>query len=178
MTARMRPKFGLSVSLTPEQVMERFRDGKEAGALPYEVNLLQYQVEISPEVAQRHFWSPYLKVLIEADEDRAVLDGRFGPNINVWTMFVAAYTVLFLTGTMGLIIATSQLQIGQPPAGFWISAICSLLAGLVWIAGQVGQRWAHEQMVAIHVMMLELFNDVLEDKIHCQACNDHDPRET
>ncbi|MFP4600593.1 MAG: hypothetical protein ACLFVJ_20225 [Persicimonas sp.] len=172
MELRLRPRFGLRVSLSPDQVLERFRHSAESTAHPCDVSVLDRQVEMTVRTAEQHFWSPYLNVLLETDRGHTVLRGKFGPNINVWTMFVAAYAVLGLVGLVGLIAATSQLQIDQPPSGLVLSAGCLFLSALVWVAGKLGQRWAYDQMVVIHLFVHELFADVIADEIYCEACED------
>lgn len=152
--------------------MARFERCVGAEATPCEVRLLDRQVEMTVRAADRHFWSPHLKLLVDAEHDHTTVRGRFGPNVNVWTMFLAANTVLFLVGTVGLFIGTSQLQIGQSPVGLWLSAGCLVGAALVWAAGKLGQRWAHDQMVLIHRFVHDLFEDVIDDDIHCEACDD------
>jgi hypothetical protein len=172
---RLRPRFGLSVDLSPEQVMERFERAASAEASPCVVYVLDEQVEMTVRADRRHFWSPYLKVLVDPRERHSALRGKFGPNINVWTMFVAAYAVLFVVGSVGLFIATSQLQLGQPPSGLWLTGACLFVATLVWMAGKLGQRWAYDQMVLIHQFVHELFADVVADQIYCEACDDDEP---
>lgn len=171
---RLRPRFGLRVDLSAKQVMERFGRCQVSGTSPCAVHLLDRQVEMTVRAEQRHFWSPYLKVLLEEEAGQTTLRGTFGPNINVWTMFVAAYAVLSLVGAVGLFIATSQLQIGQSPSGVWLSAACLLLSALVWTAGKLGQRWAHDQMVQIHRFVHELFADAVAEEVFCEACDDEE----
>jgi hypothetical protein len=151
--------------------MDRFQQRVASETAPCEVHLLDRQVEMTALARDRHFWSPYLNVLLEEQNGYTTLRGRFGPNINVWTMFLAAYAVLFILGGVGLVIGTSQLQIDQPPTGLWLSAGCICLAALTWVAGKVGQRWAYDQMVLIHLFVHELFDDVIADDIFCEACD-------
>ena len=170
MSWRLRPRFGLRLRLSSDEVMERFGRTAESETSPCEVFLFDRQVEMTVPATRRHFWSPYLKVLVRREHGETVLRGKFGPNISVWSMFLAAYAVAGLTGAAGLFIGISQWQIGLTPTGFWLSGGCLLLAVLVWIAGKVGQRWAYGQMVAIHLFVHELFADAIADDVYCEAC--------
>ncbi len=174
MSVRLRPRFGLRVRLSEQEVMDRFRDCIEADNLPCQVSLLDRQIEISVQPEERHFWSPFLNMLLETDESHTLLQGKFGPNVNVWTMFLAAYALLLLTGTLGVLIATSQFQLGQTLTGLYLSAAALLVAAAVWGAGQLGKRWAYDQMVVIHHVVHNLFDDVLADEVFCEVCEDNE----
>ncbi len=170
MDVRLRPRFGLRVKLAPDDVMERFEQLRTDRSHPCEIYLLDRQVEMTVDREQRHVWSPYLKMLLEEEGPHTILRGKFGPNINVWSLFLAAYAVLAITGSGGIILATSQLQIGQTPSGFLLSSVCLVLAVLVWVAGKIGQRWAYDQMVLIHRIVHDAFEGTVVDEIYCEAC--------
>jgi hypothetical protein len=152
--------------------MDRFRAHRDAGSLPCEIALLDRQIEISVPPAQRHFWSPFLNMLLETTGDHTTLQGKFGPNVNVWTMFLAAYVLLLLVGSTGLLIASSQFQLDQSPTGLYLSAACLAASALVWLAAQLGKRWAYDQMVHIHEVVHQLFDDVITDELYCEACDE------
>lgn len=174
MNLRLRPRFELRVRLSPSQAQQRF--DRRGNTVPFDIYLDDGQVEMTVPRRQRHFWSPYLKLRIRRDGEATALRGKFGPNINVWSMFLAAYAVLFLTGTAGLLTAVSQWIIDQPPTGLLLTAGCVVLSLLVWVAGQIGRRWAYAQMVAIHRFVHETFADVIVDDVVCEACKNNEMR--
>ena len=46
--------------------------------------------------AERHFWSPRLTLhFSEAGEGRTRIEGIYGPNANVWAMFLFGYLLVF-----------------------------------------------------------------------------------
>ena len=163
MSTRLRPRFRLRVDLSADEVMELFarRVEIEAGAMPVTLDLYRHQVEFSMRPADRHFWSPFLNLIIEEGGERggAVLQGKYGPNVNVWTMFVAAYAALFLAGMVGFILGTSQMGLGQPATGFWISCGCAALALVIYGIGRIGLRLAHPQTMVIHGFIVGLFGE-------------------
>lgn len=171
MNWRLRPRFRLRIALSAREVVERFGDHKDSGTAPFDLYIEDRQVEMSVDAGRRHFWSPYLKLRLEQQQNATVLKGTFGPNINVWSMFLAAYAVCVLTGSTGLIIGVSQLLIDQSPVGLWLTAGGLAASTLIWAAGQIGQRLAYDQMVAIHLFVHELFVDVLTDGPYCEACD-------
>ena len=163
MSARLRPRFRLRVDRDAEHVMDVFRERKSADELPCEIELFDRQVEFSVRDRDRHFWSPFLNLIIESERDETVLYGKYGPNGNVWSMFLAAYAALFLTAAVGFFIGTSQMQIDQPITGFWITGGAFLLAVVVWFVGRVGRALAHPQMVMLHECVERIFGeDILE----------------
>jgi hypothetical protein len=151
----MRPRFRKPIALAPDDVMARFEDCIDAGACPYVTRLYERQIEITVPDDRQHFWSPYLNLRFIEDGETAELDGRFGPNIGVWTMFVAAYAVLGIVGSVGLIMGISQSSIGQEPSGYWIAAACFGAIVLVYAIAMVGQRLAGPQMTELRAFVEE-----------------------
>ena len=174
MNLRLRPRFSLRVDLSAQQVQQRFAPCVDSSDAPFDLFLDDDQVEMTVPERERHFWSPYLKLRIRREEGTTVLRGKFGPNIHVWSMFLAAYAVLVLTGSAGLMIGASQWMIGQPPTGLWLLAGCVLLSVVVWLAGQIGRRWAYDQMVDIHRFVHERLADAIVDPVYCEACDGDD----
>lgn len=158
MTARLRPRFRLRVSIEADEVMQVFARRIEREELPCVVQLYEHQVEVSIRESDRHFWSPFLNLIVEQRGGGvSSLSGKYGPNINVWTMFLAAYAVLFIAGTAGFFIGTSQMQIEQPVTGFYLTAGCVIGAMLFYGVGLLGRRLAHPQMEIIHSFLQETF---------------------
>lgn len=161
MTIRMRPRFEMRVDQARDEAYDRMRERLERESAPYHVALLNGQIEVSPRREALHFWSPYLKVRLEEEEDTTTLRGRFGPNVNLWTLLVALYTICGLLGGTGLLVAFSQIQLGQELSGLWLTAGCALVAFAVWLAAQIGQRFAQEQMRGIHRFLMEVYEEAL-----------------
>lgn len=162
----MRPRFERSVRLSPEEVLARFREASAARRLPCRVNVMVGLAEFSPRRDEHRVWSPYLKLVVNPDpdgrEDHAVLDGRFGPNGSLWTFFMGLYAVAFVSGSVALLWAWAQLLMEQRPLAFLFVVLSAVLAGLVWGAGQVGQRLADGQMRMLHDAVMAELADVVE----------------
>lgn len=144
---RMRPRFRMQVRMDADQVMARFRECFGCDGCEYVVAYFDHQVEVTVSEKDRHFWSPYLNLIVRPlDDGRAELDGRFGPNVNVWTMFMAAYAILGLSGSVGLLIGSSQWMLGHAPTGVYYALACLLGVCVVYGIAMVGQNIAGEQM--------------------------------
>ncbi len=161
---RIRPRFEYPVPLDPETAYERMRARIRASRAPWNVQLLNDQIEVSPHQRDLHFWSPYLKVQLREDSPgTTTLQGVFGPNVNLWTLLVAIYAVCFLVGATGILLAYSQWQLGQSMTGFAMAAVCAVIAALVWVAAQIGQRFAQEQMQGIYAYLIETYEVEFRD---------------
>ena len=163
MTLRMRPRFEMTVAQPRDEAFDRMKARLEAGPAPYHVALLNGQIEVSPRQDKLHFWSPYLKVRLQEEGQETTLRGRFGPNVNLWTLLVAIYSICGLVGGTGLLVALSQWQLGQSLSGLILAAICAAIAAAVWVAAQIGQRFAQDQMRGIHGFLAEVYQGVLVD---------------
>ena len=149
MDVRLRPRFRLRVDMEPDAVMELFAARKHDDP-PCVLHLYEHQVEFSVRQADRHFWSPFLNLIVEPTADGATLHGKYGPNVNVWTMFLATYAVAGIAGAVGLVVAWSQSMIGQEVTGLWITVGCAVIAAIVYVLGRVGRHLARPQMVVFH----------------------------
>ncbi len=105
------------------------------------------QVEVRVHPDTRHTWSPQLKVWFQEDDGVVRARGRFGPEANVWTMFMAGYAISGMVSLAGLIVYTSQ--IGVRGGGSWGAALTPLgaLGALgVFALARVGRRLARDEM--------------------------------
>jgi hypothetical protein len=60
-----------------------------------------------------------------------VLRGRFSPQPNVWTLFMAIYGVLALVGLGGLMFGLAKLTVDESPAASGISKVGRMRGGRV-----------------------------------------------
>ena len=163
MSAHIRPRFRLRVDLEPDDVMDVFSSSKERGDLPFVLHLFERQVEIGIRSADRHFWSPFLNLLIETHDGETILHGKYGPAVNLWTMFLAGYAVSGIVGSVALVLAYGQSRLGQATSGFTLFGIAATCFLGIHIVGRVGRRLAHPQMLQIHDAIEQLFgNHILE----------------
>ena len=149
----------MRVSIDADAVMQIFAQKKAAREGPCVLNLYEHQVEFSVPGTDRHFWSPFLNLIVETGAGTTTLYGKYGPNVNVWTMFVAGYAILFLTAVAGFFIGTSQMQLDQPLTGFHLMGGCAAAAAVVYAIGLFGRYLARPQMVQFHECIERWFAD-------------------
>jgi hypothetical protein len=154
---RVRPRFSQTVNLELEQVQRKIVQyvEKEAGKAPggrVEVkNFPGYLTLRIPEEDQ-HFWSPLLNLSLDSSEEgKTVIHGIYGPNANVWTIFLYGY---LLFGTLSLfagLLGISQWIVGVHPWGLYaFGGLLTAVIGLYFLA-QFGQKLAARQTYLLHL---------------------------
>lgn len=107
-------------------------------------------VVITLPEAQRQFWSPWLTIEIEPVGAGAHVLAKFSPHPSVWTGFMFGYLALGLVAAVAATIGASALALGSAQSWAWWFAGGAALAMLgMWIASQIGQRLAHDQMAVM-----------------------------
>jgi hypothetical protein len=109
-----------------------------------------------------HFWSPQLHLSFEQEQDKVIVLGLYGPNPTVWAIFFFGYTALgILTlffGMYGLIRYNLQMDYTI----LWLIPVFVLLAIVMYVSAQAGQKIGAQQMFEIHHFYEELTGDKIE----------------
>ncbi|MCP5542121.1 MAG: hypothetical protein H7A53_11465 [Akkermansiaceae bacterium] len=148
---RVRPHFRQIVesdaTTVQEQIVARLSEAKCGCDVK---NFPGYVTLRIPERFQ-HFWSPQLNISVEAgDDDKTVIQGIYGPNTNVWAMFLYGYLVIAFLGIAGAVIGFSQWMLDRSPWGFWISAVAGAAALILYFVAQTGQKLGAQQTFMLH----------------------------
>jgi hypothetical protein len=89
---RIRPRFSQIVDLDPEATRQRIVSGIDAETSHCEVKSFPGYVTLIIPAKDHHFWSPQLSLNLEATgEGKTVIHGIYGPNTNVWALFLYGY---------------------------------------------------------------------------------------
>ncbi|HMQ07914.1 MAG TPA: hypothetical protein PKC30_11475 [Saprospiraceae bacterium] len=109
-------------------------------------------------------WSPYCHLNFEEDEDGNLeIRGNYGPNPNIWTVFIFLYSLLGLLTFFIFIIGTTQYSLGMDAGILLILPILILLIILLYLAAQVGKRFAKDQTLQIHRFLKECFEKEVQN---------------
>jgi hypothetical protein len=149
---RIRPVFSQVVDFAPDEVRARIvHTVEQDGGGRFEVKNFPNFVCLRIREADRHFWSPRLNLSIEETASgHARIEGTYGPNANVWGLFLYGY---LLIGTMGIFVGVfgfAQWMIGMQPWGLWILGGLMVLAAALYLTAQFGQKLGARQMFMIH----------------------------
>lgn len=149
---RIRPVFSQVVELVPDEVRERIVWAVERdGGGSFEVKNFPNFVCLRIREADRHFWSPRLNLSLEETADgHTRIEGTYGPNANVWGLFLYGYLLIGSLGTFAGVFGFAQWMIGMRPWGLWILGGLGFLAAALYVTAQFGQKLGARQMFAIH----------------------------
>jgi len=161
-TAKFRPTFSFPTELTARQVIKLVKEDLQQNPELYHGQFASEYAIIGTAGKNRHFWSPWLQIEVREEEDSKQVFGRFTPHPNVWTGIVFINLVLACCLFFGTIIAVSQQMAGEPPWGYVSIPVCALIAVIVWLVAQAGQRLAESEM------------EELQSRI--QRCLQHSPQ--
>jgi hypothetical protein len=149
---RIRPVFEQVVELAPDEVRERIvRAVERDGGGRFEVKNFPDFVCLRVREQDRHFWSPRLNLSLEAaDGGHTRIAGTYGPNANVWGLFLYGYLLTGSLGTFTGVLGFAQWMIGLRPWGLWIFGGLAALAAALYLTAQFGQKLGARQMFMIH----------------------------
>jgi hypothetical protein len=99
----------------------------------------------------RRYWSPRLMLsLYDWPEGGTLIEGTYGPEIEVWSIFLYGYLGTGMLGTLSAIYGGAQRFIGQEPSAFYVTGTMALIAASLYLAAQLGQKFAAHQTFQLH----------------------------
>jgi hypothetical protein len=147
----MRPRFSQVVDLGIDETRDQIVTGISAGGDPCEVKSFPGFICLRIPEEDRHFWTPRLNLSLDRMEDgKTRIEGTYGPNANVWSLFLYGY---LLTGTMGFfsgIFGFAQWMIGAQPWALWIFGVMLAIAVGLYVFAQFGQKLGAQQTFRLH----------------------------
>lgn len=148
---RIRPHFRETVdwdiATAQDQLVSRLRDG---GGRCVVMSFPGYVTLRIPD-REQHFWSPQLTVSLEPSEGGGTrMEGTYGPNTNVWSMYLYGYLLVGTAGVFALVFGISQWLAGTRPWVLWVLAGLIGLAIGFYLLAQFGQKLAARQTFLLH----------------------------
>jgi hypothetical protein len=160
----LRPRFQVKTTTEKEVVLNSFSKHPKK---PFIVKQSGDHVFIRFDEEHTNFWSPQLHLeVLEDSATESSIHGLFGPNPNLWTLFMFLHfgiaTVFIIFGIWGY----SNWSL-QEPYNLHV-AVCIFMV-ILWFGlyafGRIGKSQGKEQMQLLHRFM----NDVLKNINHKQA---------
>jgi hypothetical protein len=100
---------------------------------------------------ERRYWSPRLFLNLEPTADGATrINGIYGPEMEIWAVFLYGYLISGLLSTFAGILGAAQMLTGAYPWGFWIVGAMLLVAALLYLSAQLGQKLGAWQTFRLH----------------------------
>lgn len=163
----IRPRFKAKYKMTPEEVGELVRNHMAELNCGCSAKILPGFIVLRIRPQDQHFWSPQLSLSFEKDEDDdafTIIRGLYGPNPTVWAFFTYGYAALGIIATFIGMYGFSQYSLDQDAKILWVLPFLVLLALILYLIAQFGQKIGAEQMFTLH----HFFEDSVGHRIHVE----------
>ncbi len=158
---RIRPRFKVISKKTPLEIERDLQECLKTSKTCIGTIIHHHIVlKIPPE--DQHYWSPQLSLNLEEENGETVIHGFYGPNPTVWTLFIFSYATLGILSLFIGIMGLSKYSLGQPSLELWILPLLGIIAFVLYMMSQIGQKIGAEQTFAIH----HFFEEALNTKVH------------
>ncbi len=148
---RIRPRFEHTVELSREATRAKILAYLAEHPAGLEVKSFPVFIGLHIAAPERRQWSPRLFLSLEpTPEGGTRIEGIYGPEIEVWTMFLYGYLITGLLGTFSGIYGGAQLVIDEAPWAFYVTGSMAILACLLYLAAQLGQKLGAWQTFQLH----------------------------
>lgn len=137
----LRPRFKMALDKDGNQIRALFAKAKQAQDR-FQISCVDDHIFIKLPKREQHFWSPQLHLEItESTEDSCQLNGFFGPNPTVWTMFMFLHVAVGILFMVNLTWLYSSFNLGNGIGlQIGISVVLVLVWVLLYVAGRIGKK--------------------------------------
>lgn len=151
----LRPHFDVEVSAPPEAVLARLKEHFQTGQARFSGHIVDRHVQLVLRSHARNPWTPWLTFeVLDRHEGGSTLTGRFAPHPSGWTLYLALYGMVGITG-LGLgFFGVSQWLAGLPADMLWAFPISLLVMGLLYVSAFVGQTFTGPDMEAMRSFVM------------------------
>lgn len=154
----MRPRYEAFVPVSQADLITRVRENMRSAEPKVHAVMADRHLELLVDPSDRHFWSPWLSVDIEAAEGGSRVRARFGPHPAVWTLFMSIHILLSFIVLGSSLYAASLWTLGHEPWPLWFALLAMALMGVTYVATLIGQGMGSDQMYILHAAL----DDMLE----------------
>lgn len=147
----IRPRFNQVVEFDAGTVRRKIADQVEQDGGRVELKSFPDYLCLRIPEKDRHFWSPRLNLSLETTEDgKTRIKGTYGPNGNVWALYLYGYLIVGSLGSFAGILGFCQWMLGNHPWGMWIFAVMLAAAAAMYVMAQFGQKLGARQTFLLH----------------------------
>lgn len=148
---RIRPHFSQPVALSLDDTRARILQSLAQHAPTLEVKNFPGFIGLHIPPQDRRYWSPRLLLNLEATPDGTTLiNGTYGPEMEIWSVFLYGYLITGLLGIFAGIFGFAQMLTHSEPWGFWVVGSALVIAGLLYLSAQFGQKLGAWQTFQLH----------------------------
>jgi hypothetical protein len=161
---RIRPRFKHFCSMNKSEVEQKLLDALEQSDKKCVAVYLPGHMYLKIPPEERHFWSPQLHITFEESDEGTIIRGLYGPNPTVWAIFFFGYVFLGVVFFFAAMWGLTRLSLDLSATILWVLPVIVVLAFLLYIFAQTGQKIGAEQMFRLHLF----YEDTIDNKVHVQ----------
>jgi hypothetical protein len=148
---RVRPRFDQTLAAAPAVVRAGLVRGLADQAPTLEVKSGDGYIGVHFPDAVRRYWSPRLYLNLDATPEGGTrIVGVYGPEIEIWSIFLYGYLGSGMLGIFSGILGFSQWWLGQLAWGLWVCGSMAVVALLLYLFAQLGQKLGAHQTYQLH----------------------------
>lgn len=149
---RVRPRFQEKLPMNASDFVEQLKNAveREEGI---SATVSDTYCVLKIPLAERHYWSPQLTLSLETEEiekDEVIIKGLYGPKPSVWAVFFMSYAAISVLTLFISVIGISRILLDQAALILWAIPALGLVALILYLVAQSGQKVGAEQMFRIH----------------------------
>lgn len=149
----MRPTFDLPVSGDGRALLDLFRTKLSAPGAELHGQVKPPHAYLRLPAERCSLLSPHLNLELREGEGGTRLHGRFSPQPNVWTGFMALFFALGMLGLAGLVYGLAQLTVDGPLWPLWSAPAAAALIGFIYGAAFIGQGLSVDEMYELRAFV-------------------------
>ncbi|GAB5561534.1 MAG: hypothetical protein SynsKO_31810 [Synoicihabitans sp.] len=160
----IRPRFEQIVPTPIEQTREQLQHALESQPEGFEIKSNPGMIVVHIPERKRRRWSPRLQLgLDRTDSEKTLIAGVYGPEHEVWALFVLGYIATGLLAVFSGIYGGVQLFLKDEPWALWITGSMVVIAGVLYLLAQFGQKLGAWQTFQLHHAFEEALESVASD---------------
>jgi len=161
MLPSMRPDFTVPLTVDGDIVLRTLQERLARPESPFEGQVLGDHANLRLPEDRRTMLSPYLEIeMLEEENGGLALHGRFSPQPNVWTGFMALFGTIAMLGLAGVIYGIAQLMLGG--SWLWLLAGPAAVGLIAFVHGAafIGQGLSAEEMFELRDFVQRLVGEL------------------
>ena len=155
----LRPKFEVESKKTVAEILERAKTLKSELKSDYQIKIIDEHLYFYFSKEKRKYYSPFLHLELEANEDKTTVKGLFGPEQLLWTLFMFLH---FIVAGLFLVFAMMAYTHWSLKQSVVLDVVVMTFMVVFWILLYVIARINREKGVPQMHELEDLMHKVLE----------------
>ena len=155
----LRPRFEVESKKTVAEILERAKTLKSELKSDYQIKIIDEHLYFYFSKEKRKYYSPFLHLELEANEDKTTVKGLFGPEQLLWTLFMFLH---FIIAGLFLVFAMMAYTHWSLKQSVVLDVVVMTFMVVFWILLYVIARINREKGVPQMHELEDLMHKVLE----------------